>query len=155
MVPWHHTSCVMSTSAFTQALCAAWTRVLPEARARIFSVSVICLNQPRIHISLIQNNSCVFFLSRGSQPSRHQRARVAESLQEFNSDPTVGFPGARTFLSAATLKSKGALQRFQIKLHRGLQRTRMSARRRGLLRRQLRGDVETLEQPAEPADAQG
>src|ERR1035437_3203508 len=41
MVPGPQTSCVMSTSAFTQMLSPAWTLALPAARARIFSVNVI------------------------------------------------------------------------------------------------------------------
>src|SRR5437868_6418304 len=41
MVPGPHTSCVMSTSAFTQMLSPACTEDLPAARARIFSVNVI------------------------------------------------------------------------------------------------------------------
>src|SRR5665213_854611 len=41
MVPGPQTSCVMSTSAFTQILSPAWTEALPAARARIFSVNVI------------------------------------------------------------------------------------------------------------------
>src|ERR1043166_3540407 len=41
MVPGPQTSCVMSTSAFTQILSPAGTEALPAARARIFSVNVI------------------------------------------------------------------------------------------------------------------
>src|ERR1051325_7408606 len=41
MVPGPQTSCVMSTSAFTQILSPACTEDLPAARARIFSVNVI------------------------------------------------------------------------------------------------------------------
>src|SRR5688500_16687904 len=41
MVPGPQTSCVMSTSAFTQMLSPACTEDLPAARARIFSVNVI------------------------------------------------------------------------------------------------------------------
>src|SRR5438876_12247250 len=44
MVPGPHTSWVMSTSVFTQTLSPAWTRCLPAARARIFSVNVIRKN---------------------------------------------------------------------------------------------------------------
>src|SRR5436190_15990560 len=41
IVPGPQTSCVISTSAFTQTLSPASTRGLPAARASIFSVSVI------------------------------------------------------------------------------------------------------------------
>src|SRR5688572_31772704 len=41
IVPGPQTSCVMSTSAFTQILSPACTEALPAARARIFSVNVI------------------------------------------------------------------------------------------------------------------
>src|SRR5258706_15161726 len=41
IVPGPHTSCVISTSAFTQTLSPASTRGFPAARASIFSVSVI------------------------------------------------------------------------------------------------------------------
>src|SRR5689334_14687103 len=41
MVPGPQTSCVISTSAFTQMLSPACTRALPAARASIFSVKVM------------------------------------------------------------------------------------------------------------------
>src|SRR6516164_9071022 len=41
MVPGPQTSCVIRISALTQTFSPAWTRGLPAARARIFSVSVI------------------------------------------------------------------------------------------------------------------
>src|SRR5213592_1235011 len=41
IVPGPQTSCVISTSAFTQTLSPACTLDLPAARARIFSVSVM------------------------------------------------------------------------------------------------------------------
>src|SRR4051794_17695764 len=54
MVPGPQTSWVIRMSAFTQTLSPACTRVFPEARARIFSVSVI-LNINRRSRSLGKN----------------------------------------------------------------------------------------------------
>src|SRR6266567_8113062 len=45
IVPGPQTSCVISTSAFTQMLSPACTRFWPAARARIFSVKVIKRSQ--------------------------------------------------------------------------------------------------------------
>src|SRR5580700_7875997 len=73
MVPGPHTSCVISTSAFTQILSPAWTVFLPEARARSFSVNVIMDYQDtrwagQVQLSLFRGSVLIRLRSAGFSP---------------------------------------------------------------------------------------
>src|SRR5437762_14380407 len=78
MVPGPQTSWVINTSAWTQTLSPDWTRALPAARARIFSVKVI------VQSNLADFRGWLKFLSeQGQAPGAYENLREVDELKSF------------------------------------------------------------------------